>query len=178
VDQVQRRIGSVVRLGGKRGSALLGYDAGVAALLLFDCRQSGHHVLATVLAQCIVAYVAVMSMPTLIFPCIMPYSKADSARNIDLQYIQTILTPTNLDEEPLSAIPDSENPCLNPYCAPPFIQLTQRDDVVLESRNVQHVDELDLLPCLAEECRNAPAFNWDDRPVTKPHGPLHRAVKQ
>jgi hypothetical protein len=89
-----------------------------------------------------------------------------------------ILTPVNLDEKPLSVIPDSENPCLYLHCAPPFIQLTQQDDVVLESRNVQHVDELDLLPCPAKECHNALAFNWDNKPITKLHGPLHGMVKQ
>jgi hypothetical protein len=46
-------------------------------------------------------------MPTLIFPFIMPHSKADTASNIDLHNIQTTRTPTNLDEEPLSVILDS-----------------------------------------------------------------------
>jgi hypothetical protein len=56
--------------------------------------------------------------------------------------------------------------------------LTQQDDVVLESRNVQHVDELDLLPYPAKECHNALAFNWDNKPITKMHSPLHGMVKQ
>jgi hypothetical protein len=81
-------------------------------------------------------------------------------------------------DESVAVIPDSEYPCFNPHGAPPLIQLSQRDNVVLESRDVQHVDDLDLLPCLAKECNNPPGFNPDDKLVTKPHGPLYRAIKQ
>jgi hypothetical protein len=103
-------------------SALLSDDAGVTALLLFNRRQPTHHVLAAQLAQCVVANVAETSMPALIFPFIMPDPKTYTVGNIDLQYIQVILTLVNLDESVL-AILDSEYPCLNPHCTSPFIQL-------------------------------------------------------
>jgi hypothetical protein len=59
--------------------------------------------------------VAKASMPALIFPFIMPDYKAYTTGKIELQYKQPILTLVNLDEESVSAIPDSEYSCLNPH---------------------------------------------------------------
>jgi hypothetical protein len=72
-----------------------------------------------------------------------------------------ILTPANLDVETTAAIPYSENTLLNLHRAPPFIQLPQGDNDVLESWNVEDIRDLDLLPCFVEECHNPAAFDWD-----------------
>jgi hypothetical protein len=105
VDQVERCICPVLHLGGKWSSALLGDDAGVVVLFLFDRRQPSHYVL---MAQCVVANVAETSMPPLIFSFIMPDSKTYTTGDIDLQHIQVILTPVNLEEESVAVILDSE----------------------------------------------------------------------
>jgi hypothetical protein len=83
--------------------------------------------------------VAITSLSALIFSSIMPDSKTYTTSDIDLQNIQMILTPVNLDEETTTVILDSEYSLLNLHGAPPLIQLPQGDDVVLETWDVEHI---------------------------------------
>jgi hypothetical protein len=176
MHQIKGCICLVLRLRKDRRSALLGDDARVADVLVFDLRQPGHHVLVTELAECIIAYVTETCVPVLRFIFITLDSQADTPGNIGLENVQTVLTSMNFDEEAASSIPDMQEALLDLHLAPPLIQLVEGDDV-LQPRNIENTGELDCLPRFASELHDPATLDWNKGVVAKPHGPLYRTIE-